>query len=91
MGTEVITPIAVQNYVTWSRSELIRAVDDARRLIGPTQLAQIASVGDALGGWEVNQTAETLNKAARLVFDITGARPTALELISLLNFCPSQR
>jgi hypothetical protein len=44
-----------------------------------------------LEGFEVRRAAETLNIAARNLFDITEAKPTALELIGLLNFQDSGR
>lgn len=86
VGVEVTTPVAAQTYVTWSRSKLIRAVEDASRLLGPEQRTQLEAAGDALADWDVNRPAETLNQAARRLFDITGAAPTALELIGLLDF-----
>ncbi|MGP4029282.1 hypothetical protein [Actinomadura sp. 3N407] len=90
VGVEVVTPVATQSHVTWSRGKVIRAVDEACRLLGPAQRAQIESASDALGGWDVNRPAETLNQVARQLFDITGARPTALDLIGLLNFSRSE-
>lgn len=86
VGVQIVTRWATFNYVTWSRSKLIKAIADAGRAMGPDQESQIEAVRHSLEGFEVRRAAETLNSAARRLFDITGSTPTPLELIGLLNF-----
>jgi hypothetical protein len=86
VGVEVSTPVASQRYVTWSRTQLLSAIQKAQVAFGPAEEAQLSSLRDLLAGWDINRAAETLNKTARAAFEITDAVPTSFELISLLNF-----
>jgi hypothetical protein len=85
IGLDFITPVSKQRYVTWSRSKIISAVNQAQADFGPDQEAQLALLRGLLDGFEVNQSAESLNLAAREIFGITGVVPKPLELIGLLN------
>lgn len=86
VGVQIVTRLASFQYVTWSRSRLLRAISDARRTLGPDKERQIEAVSQLLEGFEVRRAAETLNIAARNLFDITRSKPTVLELTGLLNF-----
>ncbi|MFI9811752.1 hypothetical protein [Saccharothrix variisporea] len=86
IGVEVESGVATQRYVIWSRKKLIETVENAIRAFGAAEQDQFDRVRGTLEGLEVNRIAETLNSAARQIFDVTGSRPTALELIGILNF-----
>lgn len=67
-GLEVRTQAANQSYVSWSAGKAIRTLEEAKAWARehPAEAeAWDKQLVNLLGGWEINQTAEALNLAAK--------------------------
>jgi hypothetical protein len=92
VGIALVTPHARYEFVTWSRSATLLAVAQARDSFGPREAVLLAEVDhEVQRALEVNRPADAINVAVAGLFEITGAKPTALEALSLLNHLASAR
>ena len=86
VGIQVATQAAALQFVSWSRKAVLLALEEARTHFGPTEEAHMRSLASAIGDFEVRPAVEIANVAARTLFELTDAKPSAFGLLSRIEF-----
>ena len=86
VGIQVTTDATALQIVSWSRKAVLLALEEARSQFGPTEEAHLRSLASVIGDLEVRPAAEIGNLAARALFELADDKPSALGLLSRIEF-----
>ena len=74
--------------MNWSAPSALKVLQVAQHGIGDQQREVIVRVVATVGQLQKSDLAERLNQSVQILFGVSGAKPTALELIGILNYWP---
>jgi len=86
MGVEIETVAARLQFVNWSGDRVLTAITDAQQRFGQSEAAILASVGGAFEDMSVRPSAEVADMIARIGIDLTGATPSWMDALSILEW-----
>lgn len=91
-GVQVHTAMSSYEFVNWSQGAVLRAVETARRAVGPAELRTLEEFRrEVAASLEVRRVAEVANVTVRTVLGLTDGKPTAFHAVSLLNHAMGAR
>jgi hypothetical protein len=82
----VTTAAATFRFVSWSRGKLLTALESARQTFGEAERGLVLQISRLASDLRVSADAETLNAAARILFEASGAKPSWMEVLSRIEF-----
>lgn len=86
VGIEVETPVAVHQYVSWSRGKILAALGQARAEFGDEQRVALAPLREAVSRWGPDGDVRSVDPTVREFLGITGDEPSLNEFLTLHAF-----
>jgi hypothetical protein len=86
VGIQIETLGSRMQFVNWSGEKVLTAIESVRRGFGAREEQMLATVADALQDLSVRPAAEVANVLATVGITLSGATPTWIEALSLIEW-----